>query len=213
MRSPFGKSFRWAASLAVITATTSLGDDPVRTVRVEEDWVLEVHDADPDTSSPQIATQMMPDGSREDIFALFCLNFHEVPYFTPGGMEIQLWEGEEVIDVDAHDSYELSENEETLRWTQSLQIDSGRLEVQVRNGESVSFGSFGDDSFEVSHETSFENLDSYSVEDTVANSGVSLGANRVRLLKIVEVRSFKSDGTVVTDTTPRVVYQQDSAAD
>lgn len=212
MRPAFRKSLACAASAAVAFATSSFADDPVATVRVEEDWVLEVHEADPDTSSPQIVTQMTPNPTNGAAFALFCLNYHEVPDFVPGGMEIQLWGDQEVLDVDALDSYELSQAQETVKWTQSLKVDSGGLTIRVKNGESDSFGNFGGESFQVSHSTSLSNLDEYSVDDSVNNSGISLGANRVRVLKIVEVRRYKSDGSVVTDSAEHVVYQQGGAS-
>lgn len=194
-------------------AAAAAAKDPATTVRVEEDWVLQVHEADPDTSSPQVTTQMFPNAGQTGTYALFCLNYQEIPEFHPGGLELQLWGGEEVLDVDSHNAYELSAAEETVRWTQSLAIQDGQLSIQIKNGESDSFGAFGGGSFKVSHPTGLTNLDGYRVEDSVEYSGVPLGANRVVWLKIVEVRFFKSDGSVSTDSTERMVYEHSESAE
>ena len=194
-------------------AAAAFAEGPATTVRIEEDWVLQVHEADPDTSSPQVTTQMFPHTGQSGTYALFCLNYQEIPEFHPGGLELQLWGGEEVLDVDSHNAYELSAAEETVRWTKSLAIQDGRLSIQIKNGESDSFGPFGGGNFKVSHPTSLTNLDGYRVEDSVEYSGVPLGANRVVSLKIVEVRYFKSDDSVSTDSTERVVYEHSEGSE
>jgi hypothetical protein len=50
-------------------------------------------------------------------------------------------------------------------------------------------------------------INSYSPEVSVANSGVAFAANRVKSLRLVQVRATLSNGTTVTDTTVRTVHE------
>lgn len=50
------------------------------------------------------------------------------------------------------------------------------------------------------------NLNSYDPQVSVDESGVTYGANLVQSLTLVRVRRYMSDGTVQTDSNPRVVY-------
>jgi hypothetical protein len=182
---------------------TTLG--PV--VRIEQDWELIVNEPDDDTASPQVATQMNLDASGES-FAIFAINFQQVPSFWPGGMEIQLWDGEEVIDVDAFAAYELSQINESIRWTQVLEIKDGKIRFYVKDGNSESFGSFGGTSFAVDRPTNLANLDQFQVEDTLKNSGVLLGANRVNRLVLKETRFFDDQNQSKKDDVEKVLVEE-----
>jgi hypothetical protein len=52
------------------------------------------------------------------------------------------------------------------------------------------------------------NLDTYSPDVSVANSGIGFAANRVQSLKLKQVRVTTSSGTVYIDTTQRVAHPQ-----
>ena len=175
---------------------------------VEEDWVLALGAPDVNTGSPQVATQMNPDASENSSYAIFCLNYQEIPRFVEGGIEIQLWYKEWVIDVDGNSGYKLALENETLSWTQVLKVESGQLSFTVKDGHSSTYGSFGDASFKVAHATLRTNLNAYDSQASVTNSGVSLGANRVKSLKLKTVRKYMSDGSVVTDNNIKVAYEE-----
>ncbi len=177
-------------------------------VRIEQDWELIVNEPDDDTASPQVATQMNLDASGES-FAIFAINFQQVPSFWPGGLEIQLWDGEEVIDVDAFAAYELSQIDESIRWTQVLEIKEGKIRFYVKDGNSESFGSFGGTSFSVDRPTSIANLDQFQVEDTLKNSGVLLGANRVKRLVLKETRFFDDQNQSRKDDIEKVLVEEE----
>lgn len=197
----------WAIIASGLFCTSPLSAQSTATiVRVEEDWSVQINLPDANTSSPQIATQMNPHVDYPNTYALYCLNYKEIPTFFGGGMEIQLWEGNQVLDVDAYSAYEISTENETILWTQAMEIKDGKMSFSVTNGSSQSFGQFGGESFKVTQSTVLVDLGNYSVQDSIDNSGIVFGANRVQSLKIVEVRYIKSDGTVVTDSQAKIVY-------
>ena len=55
--------------------------------------------------------------------------------------------------------------------------------------------------------SSLTNLNAYDPQVSVDESGVAYGANLVQSLKLVRVRKYMSDGTVRTDSTSRVAYE------
>lgn len=198
------------ACFAVVAAMTCDGfaGASKKLIRVEEDWSLTLGTPEPSTGSPQVGTQMLPNSATEENYAIFCINFQEIPTFHEGGLEIQLWEGDWNTDVTASEDVKLSTPGEVITWTQIMKISSGKLAFSVRNGSSASFGAFGGDSFRVVSESNYTDLDGYKVESSLENSGITFGSNRVKSLKIVEVRKHFSDGTVETDSTPKVVFEE-----
>ena len=192
--------------------TTALGlaqeETSAVVVAVEEDWVLSLGQPDVNTGSPQVATQMNPDASQNSTYAIFCVNYQEIPSFVGSGMEIQLWYQDWVIDVDGSYGYKLAVENETISWTQSLKLESGRLIFSVKDGSSQTYGSFGGDTFQVSRLTARTDLNTYNADTSVLSSGVSFGANRVKSLKLKEVRYYKSDGTVTADKNIKVAYEE-----
>lgn len=211
VRSPW---FVLLSALTVVGVTgyatvTADGSVPV-IVGVEEDWVLSLGEVDANMASPQVATQMNPMASRADVYAIFCLNFQEIPTFIEGGLEIQFWEGDWNVDVNGDSQAKLDTDNEVVQWTQTLRVVDGKLVFGVKNGHSTTYGSFGGDYFKVCSESSYENLATYTAAESVKNSGITLGANRVKSLKLKQVRLILSDGTVVVDTAEKIAYQQPS---
>jgi hypothetical protein len=197
----FRKHVRFAAALATVAglwlAASPAGAQHV--VRVEEDWVLTLTEPDSYTSSPQVTVQMNPDSTNEYNFAVFCVNFQEIPDFEEGGLEIQLWEGDVNTRVRGSDEMKLACDGEVITWTQYLKVDNGKLYFGIQEGVSLSYGAFGGDLFKVRSSGSYSSLDSYTTQDSVDNSGATYGANRIEHLQIVQVRKYFSDGTVQVD--------------
>jgi hypothetical protein len=92
-----------------------------------------------------------------------------------------------------------------------LDVNSGVLTFQVIDGTSTTWGPFGYSS-QVKVQTGWgvNNINSYTPDVSVANSGVAFAANRVQSLTIKEVRKTLSNGTTVTDSSDRVVHQLSS---
>jgi hypothetical protein len=97
---------------------------------------------------------------------------------------------------------------DTITWTQSLRVASGRLAFEVQGGNSTTWGPFGFGNFELDLGWGVPHINSYSHNFSVASSGVGFGSNRVTSLKIKQIRKSYSDGTTVTDNTQRIVFQQ-----
>ena len=100
---------------------------PTSIVCVEEDWQLQLGEPDPLTSSPQIGTQMNPNAGNQTSYAIFCLNFQQIPDFREGGLEIQLWEGDWNTDVNASENVKFSANSEVVTWTQEMRAQGGAV--------------------------------------------------------------------------------------
>jgi hypothetical protein len=53
------------------------------------------------------------------------------------------------------------------------------------------------------------NLNGYSSSVSRANSGISFGTNRVKLLAISQVRRYGQNGLISVDSMPKIVYQSE----
>jgi hypothetical protein len=174
-------------------------------VRVEEDWSLLVSQPNQDSASPQVSTQMArsPYSSR---FCNFHLNSTDVPAFALGGFQLQVWKGStNIAYMNSSTSPILSTDNELITWTQYLtQNSNGKLTFGISAASSQTFGDFSGVSIDIP--SGLTSLDNYSPDYSLANSGVTYGANRVSSLAITQVRKIYSDGSVASDSTPRVVY-------
>lgn len=202
----FGGALAAGAGAWQANANANVADPSV--IAVEEDWSLSISEPDAKTGSPQIGLQMTPDASVESTFGVFNVNFQQLPDFVEGGIEIQFWEGDWNIDVNGEDKTKLANSEETLTWTQFMKVQDGKVRFGVKDGKSQSFDDFGGSSFFVESKTGFSNLNGYNAENSVKNSGVTLGSNRVKSLKLLCVRKIKSDNSVETDNNVKVVFEK-----
>src|SRR5262245_66449926 len=87
---------------------------------------------------------MSPTGDLASNYFLFTLNHSNVPDFTPGGMQVQLWDGTNL--VEHHVSNErstLSHDEEVVTWVQRMTLEDGTLTFEISAGSSETWGSFG----------------------------------------------------------------------
>jgi len=179
-------------------------------VQVEERWELVVGAPDPDSSGPQVTTVISPVDDVAGVYAALDLNHHSLPEFTPGGLQLQLWNNELPL---AYRQFPapavMAAAGEHVEWTQSIKLDEGKLTFEIREGHSTSWGNFGGQGYlKASVCTGLENLDQYDPAVSVANSGVGYAANRVQSLVLKGVRLTFSTGDVLEDHTARVVHQQ-----
>ena len=194
-----------------VASADEAGDAPT-IVRVEEDWVLEVRVPDPDSNAPQVTCVFAPTGDVEFGYAEFAINHHSQPAYIAGGLQLMVWCGGEPIVVNNDpDGGILSQPNETISWTQSLSFgDDGILTFGVGGGQSQTWGAFGNDGrLQIRTAAQLANLNGYSPDVSVANSGVGFASNRVNLLKITAVRRYASDGRVFEESDDRVVFQHE----
>jgi len=138
-------------------------------------------------------------------YAVFDLNLRNFPSYEAGGVQLQLWNGDSSVEaVREKTGLTLRTNGETITWTQRVTIGDHTLQFAVVNGSSTTWGQFGT-SIAITVATDLENLNSFSPELSVQNSGVGLGANRVTSLTLVRMRAYSVD-QVYVDSTPRVVH-------
>ncbi len=197
-----------AFSLFALPLGVLLGQTPaIVPDKVEEDWKLVVSTPDYVGVGPQITTAMSPVGDDSTPFAAFDLNYREYPNFQAGGMQIQVWSGDNVLDTSSQGSAQFSTPGETVTWTQRMSIDqNGTVSYRVKNGQSTTWGAFGQgNTMTVSFSTSIDSLGGYSPDRSAAKSGASWESNYVSQLTLVQVRYYAAGRLVATDTTPRNV--------
>lgn len=174
--------------------------------RIEEDWQLVIANPDPTSAGPQMTTTMSPTGDLTSApFVAFDMNYREYPDFTPGGMQIQVWNGQDLVQTDSQGSSQASTANETITWTQQLKLSSGTLTYSILNGQSTTWGAFGTANGlnPITFATSLQSLAGYSPDVTISRSGVSWQSNRVTNMSLVAVRYYAGDVLIATDTTRR----------
>jgi len=178
-------------------------------VKVEEDWEMVLGEPDVNSVGPQVAVTMSPLGDIASTFFTLEINHRSAPYWTPGGLTIHQWDGESrVQSLDRSDRTVMNTSGETVTWTQVLRVDLGWLTFKIKDGSSSTWGSFGTSSnFKLISWWGGDNLNGYTPDVSVGQTGVAYAGNRVHSLKIKQIRVTLSDGTVVTDDTVRVAHQ------
>jgi hypothetical protein len=198
-----------AAALLVAAAGTAFAVDPVNVVQVEEDWELVITDPDSGNTAPQVTCTISPYPQLDDLHSVVEINHKTVPYWAPGGIHLQTWQGEtnltrKSIESDAS----LSHEGESIAWTTRMKLTNNALAFSILNGTSTTWGNFGGGTtLHSSYASSIANLDAYSPDFSIENSGVGFASNRVASLVLKRVRYTLGNGDVVTDDTPRAVYQ------
>jgi hypothetical protein len=207
---------RWAVTLAfalsvlLLLAARTAADiqgSQASVVRVEEDWELLVNHPEIAISSPQVSTQMARSLSTSRFVNLH-LNSSDVPKFSQGGLQLQAWRGNINLAAQTSDNRNvMTTDNELVTWTQYLRNDNGTLKFGISASMSQTWGDFS--GIEIAVPGASTNLNNYSADYSVSNSGVTFGANRVTWMLLTAVRVYYSDGTVQTDNTLRVVYASD----
>jgi hypothetical protein len=172
-------------------------------VSIEEHWELNLGEPDAASSSPQVSMVMSPTGHLEGSFFVFTLNHQSAPEWTPGGMQIQFWNGEEILDSKVGaDEEALHHADEVVTWVQRLSVKDGELTFEVISGQSESWGAFGGDDLKFTYETQLDNLNAYRPAVSLGESGVAFAGNRVRSLILRKLRWTDADGHVYEMAAP-----------
>ncbi len=198
--------FCLAVFWAVVESAVAEGGPTV--TRVEEDWELVVATPDTNSVAPQVTCVFSPVGNINSLYAALELNHQSVPDFVPGGLQLQIWEGE----IHRHtrkypNASVMSSSGETVRWTQCMELKDGTLTFEVRNGGSSTWGSFGGQGYlKATAATGLTSLNGYDPSVSVNNSGIGYASNRVQSLVIKRVRVYTASGLLFEDNTAREVY-------
>jgi len=177
-------------------------------VRVEEDWELLIATPDSNSDAPQITCVMSPVGNMLSYYAAFDVNHQSLPSFSPGGLQLQAWGGDSPISQRKFPNESVFAHAgEMVRWTQSLEIVDGALVMEITDGSSTTWGSFGGQGYlKATVDITLADLNAYDPSVSVANSGVGYAGNRVESLVLRRVRMTTSAGDVLEDDTARSVH-------
>ena len=201
------------SSLGVVPSL--LGEDAAfeKTVRIEEDWSLQIGVPDPETDSPQISTVLAPSWSLCGKYAVLELNCATQPAFSSGGVQLQLWCDGSIVQSRSNSRWgSLHLENEVIRYTSVMSIKDSHLTFEIINGSSETWDHFGVGELKVQTETWRTDLNSYDPNFTLSNSQIGFASHRVRRLALERVRYFKADDTVILDYVPRVLHRYDPSA-
>jgi hypothetical protein len=191
-----------AVPIGVVSAQVPAAPD-----MIQEDWQLVIGVPDPVAVGPQITTVMSPDATDKTApFAAFDMNYLEYPAFFAGGMQVQVWSNDKIITAASQGGGLLNTPGEEVTWTQSMWLSGGRIGYDVDNGQSTTWGQFGQGAnLRVGFDTQLDSLAKYDPADSAKRSGASWESNRVQSLTLVRVRYYSNGVLISTDNTPRVV--------
>lgn len=182
-------------STIALLATPLFSIDSESITRVDEDWELVVREPSPTLDSPQISTWMSPTDSLDGKHFATDFNHAQRPDFSSGGFQIKAMDWESLLDDRISESGDyLSNDNETIRWTQRMEIKGNALEFSIHDGTSQSWGSFGGPYTKVRFDQSpVANLNAYSVNKSVEWAGVGFGGNRIESFTLKRVRIYVND--------------------
>jgi hypothetical protein len=190
-------------AVGLLVATPAAADAFANVVEIEEYWELQVAGPETALSAPQITMVMSPTADLGDVHFLFVLNHVNAPGFEAGGLQAQLWDGDDLVqDAVAAEVGALSHTGEVVRWVQRLSLADGTLTFQVLDGESETWGEFGGDDLSFSIPTSLNRLNGYKPAVSIGESQVSYAENRVTSLVLTKLRWIKDNGQVYEQNAP-----------
>ncbi len=192
--------FAIGAALQVLFAFASVYVHAQNVVRIEEEWAMQVREPDLQLNSPQITTAMHPFGSSSSVIAYLDINHSSAPEYAPGGFQVRLESPTNSNSKRILGGTSLNRNSETIKWTQVLVKHQDQLSFGIISGTSQTWGYFGGIESFTSFNVGNGSLDNYSPLDSIQNSGVIFGGNRVASLTLLRVRIYNSLGQVVEVT-------------
>lgn len=196
----------WLNTTPSVIADESNG----QTIRVEEDWYVKIGTPDPDYDSPQITTVLAPSWTLWGKYAVFDMNCATQPGFSSGGVQIQLWQDDAIIQTASNTNWaSMHMINEEIRYTSAMSIANGNIVFEILNGSSESWGTFGNGELRLQAPTWRSHLAGYDPSFTTYNSRIGFASHRVRRFILERVRYFNSSGLSATDNTPRVLHQYD----
>jgi hypothetical protein len=172
-------------------------------VHVEEHWELRISEPEEDRSAPQTTMVMSPFPHLGCLHFLFTLNHVTTPGFEAGGLQVQLWDGDDVLQESvATEVGALANHDEVIRWTQRLTLEDNTLTFAIVDGESETWGEFGGSDLTISVPTTLDRLDWYIPFISLTESQVNYAENRVASLVLTKLVWIDDDGEVHEHDAP-----------
>lgn len=164
-------------------------------VRIEEHWELQLSQPERNSSAPQTSMVMSATGDSSGVYFLFTLNHQSEPNYSPGGMQVQLWDGETLLDErSAHEGGTFTQDGEVVHWVQRMSVNEGSLKFTVVDGSSDTWGLFGGDYLKLSVPSPLTNLNGYRPGVSLTESQVNFAENRVVSLTLTKLVWETDDG-------------------
>ncbi len=163
-------------------------------VRIEEDWYININYHNSTKSSPQILLNFGPYNTLDGLFATLEFNHTTIPSFSAGGMSLQCWNGSAIYTTPApirrFAGVPLRYNNEVITFTTVVDVtgSGNTTAIQVINGQSSSWGTFGGSTMLMSVNANINNLNSWLPSTSINNSDVLYGGNRVAMFQRTEIR-------------------------
>jgi len=200
---------RSATLLLLLSLIVPAPPEPARAFnpidRVEEDWELVILQPDVPAAGPQITTTMR--ASAMSPVVNFNLNYRDKPTFQAGGLQIQVWDGDQVLSLATHHDALLSTTVETVTWTQRMKLSGGSIEYEIRSGSSTTWDEFGEADLSLSFSSNLTDLSEYQSETSVAKSGIGWQSDHVTSMKLLRVKYYSGNDLVAIEDTPRIVHE------
>jgi hypothetical protein len=197
-------------AFACCLAPGAVAESDLTITAIEEDWEIEIGTPAADQISPQIFVVNTPTGNLNGAHAVFEINNLNLPDFYGGGLQFQGWVGEDPFAECHHDSFGALWHEgEVVTFTTSMRATDGIMHFQVANGNSETWGTFGEgNSLRIVAGGQAESFAEYSPEASVHFSRVGFGGNRVKRFVLKKVRYYHQQTLVATDDTERDVLNK-----
>jgi hypothetical protein len=207
--------FTLALLSLLLPAPGLLAQAPEGTMAIEQDWTVEVYSvSNPDrgTTNPQFISGF----AIPNVPALFqtTWNHRDIPIGEEGGIQLQAYSWDELQDereiLTPEWKEKLSENNETVTWTQRLHITDLDYVYTVKNITGSTWGSLpGPFSVTRRFLSWTPPLELYTFEEIRKHTGITAGSNRFKKLAIVQTRFYDANGELLsTDSVERVLFQQ-----
>jgi hypothetical protein len=207
--------------VAVLTlalwSSTARATDPdhplagVNIIKIEQDWMLDIADPDPVADCPQVVTVFGGADPRYYTHAVFELNHGTQPDYAEGGMQLQVWRGDVLRGYQwQHAPAELNAAIERLTYTTVMELGGGRQKLYVKDGNSITWGDFGDSasaSLKIELSSGRQNYNDWDRWSSIRHSRVAYGANRVNKYVRTAIRYYTTAGLHYTDTSDDYVHR------
>ena len=180
------------------------GQEPIKVVKVEETWSLTVGEPNLANGAPQATMTMSPLPNLDGDHFVVTFNHATEPEFVAGGLQLQHWNEEELEQSTPRKEHSLLDvSGEVLSWRQTMSVDDGVLSFQLEDGESDSWGNFGNGGdYRLQTPSSLQDLNGYRPQISLTGSGVNFGGNRVASLTLLKIRWHLSNGQVYELNAP-----------
>lgn len=198
--------------LGAVQSVTGADDAIGNTMRVEEDWYIQIGTPEPEADSPQITTVIAPAWTLDGSYGVFDLNCATQPGFSSGGVQLQLWFNGAITQTASNTNWDsLHFVDEEIRYTSAVSIVNGQIIYEILNGTASTWGTFGTGELMLQRPTWRQQLNGYSPDFSVYNSRIGFASHRVRNFTLERVRYYFQNNNGLqlqhTDDTPRVLHQ------